>query len=126
MGYEDPGVFASEVLRLFDHHHVWQNFAEGGTGSGGIAVNKKKKISVNSAQGRAIALWVRAIATLEMLIKDHQSVILVRKGVKEDFAAALKMLERVTLPHYFGIHLDKNLFVDYYAVQPVIPWEFIV
>ena len=71
-------------------------------------------------------MWVRAIATLEMLIKDSQAPILVRKGVKEDFVAALRLLERVTLPRYFGIYLDKDLFVDYYAVQPVIPWELIV
>jgi hypothetical protein len=125
MGYVDPAVFSSELLRLLDYHQVWQHFGEE-SGKVSFAASKKRKVSVNSPQGRAIALWVRAIATLEMLIKDPQSVILVRKGVKEDFAAALKMLEKITLPHYFGIYLDKNLFTDYYAVLPVIPWELIV
>ncbi len=127
MGYEDPAVFASEVVQLFDRQQVWQHFAEGKSfGYGEVSAEKKKKVSVQSSQGRAIALWVRAIATLEMLIKDPLTPILVRKGVKEDFVAALRLLERVTLPRYFGIYLDKNLFVDYYAVQPVIPWEVIV
>ena len=127
MGYEDPAVFASEVVHIFDQQQIWQNFAEGKSfGYGDVSTEKKKKIAVHSAQGRAIALWVRAIATLEMLIKDPQTPILVRKGVKEDFVAALRLLERVTLPRYFGIYLDKNLFADYYAVQPVIAWELIV
>ena len=127
MGYEDPAVFASEVVRIFDAQRVWQNFAEGKSfGYGDSSVEKKSKIAANSARGRSIALWVRAVATLEMLIKDSQAPILVRKGVKEDFVAALRLLERVTLPRYFGIYLDKDLFTDYYAVQPVIPWELIV
>jgi hypothetical protein len=126
-GYEDPAVFATELVRIFDEQQVWQQFAEGKSfGYGDSSTEKKKKISANSARGRSIALWVRAVATLEMLIKDSQSPILVRKGVKEDFVAALRLLERVTLPRYFGIYLDKNLFADYYAVQPVIPWELVV
>ncbi len=127
-GYEDPAVFAAELVRIFDQQQLWQNFAEGKSFGyeDGSSSEKKKKIAVNSARGRSIALWVRAVATLEMLIKDAQAPILVRKGVKEDFVAALRLLERVTLPRYFGIYLDKDLFVDYQAVQPVIPWELIV
>ena len=127
MGYEDPAVFASEIVRIFDEQNVWHSFSEGKSfGYGDSSAEKKKKISVNSAQGRSIALWVRAIATLEMLIKDPQAPVLVRKGVREDFVAALRLLERVTLPRYFGIYFDKDLFSDYWAVQPVIAWELIV
>lgn len=126
MGYEDPAVFAAELVRVFDEQQMWQHFAEDKSSGYGSSSSKKKKITVASCQGRAIALWVRAIATLEMLVKDPQSHILVRKGVREDFVAALRLLERVTLPRYFGIYLDKNLFGDYNAVEPVIPWELIV
>jgi len=126
MGYEDPAVFASELVHIFDQQKIWHNFTEEKSlGYGHSSAAKKKKISVNSSSGRAVALWVRAIATLEMLVKDSNSPIIVRKGVREDFVAALQLLERVTLPRYFGIYLDKSLFTDYWAVQPVISWDLI-
>jgi len=125
-GYEDPAVFMVEVAQMFDQQQLWNTFAAGKSFGSVGAPTQTKKIAVNSARGQAIALWVRAIATLEMLVKDQHSYAIARKGVKEDFIATMRLLERVTLPRYFGIYLDKSLFVDYASVQPVIPWELIV
>lgn len=124
-GYEDPALFAYELTLTLDQTQAWRlaGAPQKDTAGSSSKNGKEKKISVESPRGRAIALWVRAIATLEMLIKDPHSVIVTRKGVQADFIAAMRLLERVTLPRYFGIELDKPLFADYGLVQPVIPWE---
>lgn len=128
-GYEDPAVFSTELVSALDATQAWQ--LVGGVPSnstqfvGHNSAKKNKKISVHSPRGRAIGLWVRAIATLEMIIKDPHAVIITRKGVQSDFIATMRLLEKVTLPRYFGIQLDKPLFADYSKVDPVIPWELV-
>ena len=61
-----------------------------------------------------------------MICKDPTSDILVRKGDKLDFATALKLLEKITLPIYFKIIHKEAFFSDYEQIQPVIPWETII
>jgi len=77
----------------------------------------------NEKQKGAIRLFIRFIATLEMVLKDPEADIVVRKGSKKDFKAALKLLEKVTLPKYYGILFEKSLFDDYDKVEPVIHIE---
>lgn len=67
--------------------------------------------------------FMRAVATLEMILKDLSCDIVVRKGQREDFAAALQLLEKITLPAYFSLSFDKPLFEDYAKIEPLISWE---
>ena len=76
--------------------------------------------SANSPQADAARLFVRAIATLETLVKDPRAIILVRRGDGDDFAAALVLLEHVTLPRYFNVRFDRPLFDDYGTVEPLV------
>ena len=73
-----------------------------------------------------IQLWLRSIATLEIICKDPKSDMLVRKGDKMDFILAVKLLEKITLPLYFNITHKEALFSHYEQIQPVIPWENII
>ncbi len=73
----------------------------------------------------SLQLWVRMIATLDMVLKDPEAKIIVRKGNREDFVAAIHLLELITLPYYFGIKAEGPLFDDYSAVEPVISWQII-
>lgn len=82
-------------------------------------LQKKEKINYEAAQ-----LFVRAIATLDMIIKDPMADIMVRKENKEDFIAALRLLEHVLLPSYWEVVLDKPLFNKYIIVEPIISWDF--
>ncbi len=77
-------------------------------------------ISEHDGRREAIKLWVRTIATLEMILKDTHAHIVVRHNNKDDFIAALYLLEHITLPLYYNIILDKPLFEDYTSVEPVI------
>ena len=68
---------------------------------------------------------MQALATLEMIIKDPEADIVVRKGNRDDFIAALKLFERVTLPKYFHIIFPKPLFDDYSKVEPCVSWDLL-
>jgi len=72
----------------------------------------------------SIRLWVRMIATLDMIAKDFSSEILIRKGNADDFIATLKLLE-ITLAKYYSLDFDFNLFDDYTTVTPVVLWNLI-
>ena len=69
-------------------------------------------------------LFVRAIATLEMILKDPNANVVVRKGNRKDFIAAMRVLELYVLPFYFGMVFDEPLFDDYARVDPVISGLF--
>jgi hypothetical protein len=71
----------------------------------------------------AIQLWVRAVATLDMILKDIDADIMVRSDDRHDFIAAVNLLEHITLPAYFGISLESPLFDNYNLVDPVIEWK---
>ncbi len=88
--------------------------------------NKKKERKIflgTKEQASAARLFIRMLATLEMIIKDPDANIAVRKGNREDFKAAVKLLEKVTLPKYFGILFQKDLFDDYDYVEPYPCWD---
>jgi len=89
--------------------------------------SKKKKQQIRFAtvdEFVASRLFVRLLATLEMFVKDPEAHIVVRDGNRDDFKAALKILEKVVLPHFAGIFFSQNLFDDYDEVEPYPSWEF--
>ena len=63
------------------------------------------------------------LATLEMVAKDLNGDVVVRKGHRKDFKAALHLIEEVVLPKYFGIFFEAPLFEDYDSVDPALTWE---
>ncbi len=112
-------VPTSLLFNSLDRLNMWQQY-----------LTEKKQYPQNNEQGKktyaqAAQLFVRACATLDMIIKDLDAEVMVRKGSRDDFIAALKLLERITLPKYFGITFDKPLFDDYTKVEPVIPWKYL-
>lgn len=119
-GNSNFGIPAIELFKVITENNLWKELKK--------EVTKDKKedsIELNDMRLPGIRLWVRAIATLEMILKDPKAEILVRKGNKEDFIATLKLLEHITLPQYFGINLKEPLFQNYEVVEPLIPWEYI-
>ena len=61
----------------------------------------------------AIRLWF----TLDMVIKDPESELVVRLGNRLDTAAAATLLEAVMIPKYFGLQFENNLFEDYEKIE---------
>ncbi|MCK4651450.1 hypothetical protein KAT08_04735 [Candidatus Babeliales bacterium] len=85
---------------------------------------KSKKIFLGLSEQIPVAqLFVRMLATLEMIIKDPDSDIVIRFGNENDFKAALKLFEKVTLPKYYGILFEHDLFDDYDYVEPYPNWD---
>ena len=85
-------------------------------------LSKKKALLYLGRQNQKVVarLFVRFIATFEMLVKDPNSDVVVRLGNKKDFRAALLLLEKVTLPKFFGLVFEKGLFDDYDDVKPIM------
>ncbi|MFA5306695.1 MAG: hypothetical protein WC365_04560, partial [Candidatus Babeliales bacterium] len=75
-------------------------------------------------QEPAARLAIRLLATLDMILKDPESAVVVRNGNREDFKAALKLFEYVVTPRYFKTIFANRLFSDYDAVEPYPSWEF--
>jgi len=98
--------------------------------SGNHKISKKQKKKQKSIflalpeQREGARLLVRLLATLEMIAKDPCADIAVRDGNREDFNAAILLLEKVTLPKYYGILFKDDLFYDYDTVQPYPSWDF--
>jgi len=63
---------------------------------------------------RSLQEMVRILATVDSVVKDPQSPIMICDGT--DFAAALYLFEHITLPAYFSIQLQEPLFKDYKKV----------
>jgi hypothetical protein len=72
----------------------------------------------------AIKKFIRLLATLEMVVKDPESDIVIRYGNREDFKAAIKLFEKITIPRYFGIIYRGNLFKNYDDVEPYPSWAY--
>lgn len=85
--------------------------------------DKPKLVAGKAEQAQTAQLIIRLIATLEMIIKDPHSDIGIRFGNRKDFKAAIKILEKVTLPKSFGILFERNLFEDYDKIEPYPSWE---
>lgn len=75
------------------------------------------------SQMEGARLCVRLLATLEMILKDPNSDICVRKGNNKDFIAAIRLFEEIVIPKYFGILFQEPLFDDYDSIEPIISWE---
>ncbi len=85
----------------------------------------QRRLCLGIKQQRSAArMMIRILATLEMVVKDPDSDIVVRYGNREDFKAALKLFEKITLPKYFDILFKENLFKNYDRVEPYPSWEF--
>ena len=100
-----------------------------GINRGNLAKQKKRyygvaqKIYLGSEEQRGAAqLAVRLLATLEMVVKDPDADIVVREGNRDDFKAALQLFEKITLPRYFKIIFEEDLFDDYNDVEPYPSW----
>ncbi len=98
---------------------IWTQAAEGQRSQA------KRKIYLGRPEQRSGArLFVRLIATIDMLLKDPNGHIVIRRGNRDDFRAAVWMLEKITLPKYLGVYFSHHLFDDYAAVEPYPSWEF--
>jgi len=107
---------AVDLCYQLNYLNSWQ-----GVAAEGARFTAVKKVSPSSK--KALQLLVRTLATLEMIIKDLDSHVMIRRGNEDDFAAALQLIERITLPVYFGVQLDEPLFEDYTQVEAVLEWE---
>ncbi len=88
-----------------------------------FSMNQKKKIKVYLGSDQDISaakLVVKLLASLELIIKDPDSDIGLRTENKDDFKAALKTIEKLTLPKYFGILFEDNLFDNYEYIESVL------
>ena len=84
----------------------------------------RKIFFAQPSQFAGARMFVRMIATLEMIAKDVNSNIAVRYGNRQDFKAALKLIEKIVLPKYFGLLFPRPLFDDYNTVEPYPSWDF--
>lgn len=100
-----------------------KNSSSGGWGLWGNSDDDKDIYLVSQDQFGALRLFVRFIVTLEMVLKDPDSNIVVRKRNKKDFKAAIKLLEKIVLPKYFGLLCEDDLFDDYDYIEPVIEFD---
>jgi hypothetical protein len=64
----------------------------------------------------ALRMWV----TLDMILKDPESEIVIRLMDQDDMSTALMFLETFVVPKYFGILFDPMLFDDH-AVAELFP-----
>ena len=70
-------------------------------------------------QKKAVQLYVRAVATLDMLVKDLESDFALRRYNQKDFKAHVMLTEQITLPWLFGLFSPEPLFEDYNAISPL-------
>jgi hypothetical protein len=71
-----------------------------------------------------VQLLVRLFATIDMVLKDPEADVVIRDGNRDDFAAALKIIEKVLLPFGCGLYIEGDLFDDYTQVEPYPSWEW--
>ena len=62
---------------------------------------------------QALRMWF----TLDMIIKDPESELVIRSGNSDDIAAAVTLLEAFIMPKYFGLRFEHNLFPDYATIE---------
>ncbi len=70
-------------------------------------------------QRPAVCLYLRMIATLDMLVKDLASDFALRRNSKEDFVEHIRLMECITLPWIFGLFSPDGLFDSYEEITPV-------
>jgi hypothetical protein len=74
---------------------------------------------IEEDQKPAVKLYLQAVATLDMLVKDLDSDFALRRYNQKDFAAHIMLTEQITLPWLFGLFSSAPLFDDYTMVQPL-------
>lgn len=85
----------------------------------GEGIIKTKMYMIGDEQRRAIQLYLRLIATMDMLVKDLDADFASRRNNKEDFIEHMRLTECITLPWLFGLFSYEPLFSAYEEVQPV-------
>ncbi len=85
---------------------------------------KKKLLISHPAQHEGARLLIRLLATLEMIAKDPEASGVIRPGNRDDFVAAIKMIESITMPKSFNVMFMDRLFEDYDSIEPYPSWEF--
>lgn len=117
----DSAYWRSEAALMVQQTKDFQvkNYAHAGM----IYGNRNIVYGVDS-QRSAAKMLIRLLVTLEMIIKDPDSDIVVRYGNRDDFKTAIKLFEKITLPRYYGIMFHENLFKDYEVVEPYPSWDF--
>ena len=68
-------------------------------------------------------LFVRGIATLDMIAKDPEVDLGSRRANRDDFCANVRTIEWLTLPWLYGLLPQEPLFDDYDSVEPLISWD---
>lgn len=86
--------------------------------------NKRTIKAVKPEQMASYGHLVRLLATIEMVLRDPESSIVIRDGNRQDFKAAIKLFEKVALPLSIGFMPCSGLFPDYNAVEPFPSWHF--
>jgi hypothetical protein len=86
---------------------------------------EKELFYCEDEQRESLAIFARTIATIEMVVKDVKGEIAVRPGNREDFYAAVKLVEEVMFPQYFGLVLEEPLFNNSNDCTPIVPWSTI-
>jgi len=96
-----------------------------------VAYDYRSRDKIDNATVYAIApeqqpgvqLYIRFIATLDMLVKDLDADFAVRRNNKDDFIAHVLLIERITLPWLFGLFCADKLFASYDDIMPVCEVE---
>ncbi len=78
----------------------------------------KKLFYARQDQYQQLQVYARFVATLEMVVRDVNSDIVIRRDREEDFAGALRIVEQVILPQHFGIVCAEPLFKN--PVPPLV------
>ncbi len=74
-------------------------------------------------QRAGVQLYIRAVATIDMYIKDLDADFAVRRNNKDDFISHITLIERITLPWLFGLFSAEKLFRSYDDVMPLCDIE---
>lgn len=91
-------------------------------GSNSNANTKLHHLRADQMEGAR--LFVRAVATLDMICKDVESDFASRRGQQQDFVANLRLTERITLPWLYAMLPCESLFYNYDDVEPLISWDY--
>lgn len=86
-------------------------------------VKDKIIISQQDPKIEYIRLWARLTATMLSIVKDPDSDIIVQEDNQEDFIACIKLLELITLPLYYNIEIEGQLFADDSDLKPLYNLE---
>jgi hypothetical protein len=90
----------------------------------GVGASEQQIHLVEPDEVLALQLFVRMLATLEMVVKDPESDIALRFGNRDDFAAALRLIEVFVIPKYFRKIMVSDLFEDYSVIEPYPSWHY--